>query len=181
MATTTQQRLSPHELQASIFDRVLVGIDGSPASLDAATQAAALATGPVTLLAAYQLTEAVVGAGMAPGPVYIDEAPIRERAEQALQSVARDLASVDVRQKICSGRAWKALLEEIARERHTLVAVGSHGAGRAKGILMGSTATELVHKAPCSVLVARTPLKKRFPGSIIVGVDGSKESLVAEA
>jgi hypothetical protein len=36
------------------------------------------------------------------------------------------------------------------------VVVGSHGQGRIKGIVLGSTATELVHKAPCPVLVART-------------------------
>jgi nucleotide-binding universal stress UspA family protein len=46
--------------------------------------------------------------------------------------------------------------------------------------VIGSTATELVHKAPCSVLVARKALKD-FPGSIVVGVDGSKEAAVADA
>jgi nucleotide-binding universal stress UspA family protein len=46
--------------------------------------------------------------------------------------------------------------------------------------LIGSTATELIHKAPCSVLVAR-PLLKQFPDSIIAGLDGSKESAVADA
>jgi nucleotide-binding universal stress UspA family protein len=72
------------------------------------------------------------------------------------------------------------LLDEIALEHITLVAVGSHGAGRSRGIVIGSTATELVHKAPCSVLVARKPLKD-FPGPIAVGVDGSKEAAAADA
>jgi len=72
------------------------------------------------------------------------------------------------------------LLDEIALEHVTLVAVGSYGAGRARGIVIGSTATELVHKAPCSVLVARKPLKD-FPGPIAVGVDGSKEAAAADA
>jgi nucleotide-binding universal stress UspA family protein len=58
------------------------------------------------------------------------------------------------------------------------VAVGSHGTGRIRGIVIGSTATELIHKAPCTVLVAR-PAGERFPSRIVVGIDGSDESLAA--
>jgi nucleotide-binding universal stress UspA family protein len=178
MAATTQRTPSAQDLRRSIFGRLLVGVDDSPESLEAARQAAALATGHVTLLATYQLTQAVVGAGMAAGPVYIDEEPFRERAEIALQDAAHEVAPIEVSRKISRGRAWEVLLDEIAREHDTLVVVGSHGAGRAKGILIGSTASELIHKAPCSVLVARRPLKY-FPSSIVVGVDGSNESAVA--
>lgn len=164
----------------SIFGRVLVGVDASPESVEAARQAAILATAPVMLLAAYDLTQTIVGAGMAPAPVVpLDEGPFRERAEEALEHARQELGS-EPAGKIARGRAWEVLLDEIAGEHITLVAVGSHGAGRAKGILIGSTATELVHKAPCSVLVARKPLKA-FPSSIVVGVDGSKEAAVADA
>jgi nucleotide-binding universal stress UspA family protein len=166
---------------ASIFGRVLVGIDDSPESVEAARQAATLATGSLTLLAAYDITQTIVGAGMAPGPVVpLDEGPFRERAEEALERARQELGSNEPAGKIARGRAWEVLLDEIAGEEITLVAVGSHGAGRARGILIGSTATELVHKAPCSVLVARKPLKD-FPSSIVVGVDGSKEAAVADA
>jgi nucleotide-binding universal stress UspA family protein len=164
----------------SIFGRVLVGVDDSPESVEAARQAAILATGPVILLAAYDLTQTIVGAGMAPAPVVpLDEGPFRERADEALEHARQELGS-EPAGKIARGRAWEVLLDEILQEHITLVAVGSHGAGRTKGILIGSTATELVHKAPCSVLVARKPLKD-FPRSIVVGVDGSKEAAVADA
>lgn len=177
---TTTQPLAAQHAQASAFRRVLVGIDASPESLDAARQAATLATGPLTLLAAYRLTSAVIGAGMAPAPVYVDEASVRKPAEDALARVRQELGIPEHAAKIVRRAAWEALLDEIASENSTLVAVGSHGAGRVKGILIGSTATELVHKAPCSVLVARRPLT-RFPSTIVVGVDGSKESAHAEA
>jgi nucleotide-binding universal stress UspA family protein len=179
MTTTTDHAVSP-EARTSIFGHVLVGIDDSPESLEAARQAVALARGPVTLLAAYDLTGAVVGGAMPPAPVYLDEGPIREKAEEVLERARRELIPVEPVAKIARGRAWQLLLDEIAAENHTLVAVGSHGAGRAKGIVIGSTATELIHKAPCSVLVARTPLKQ-FPSSIVAGLDGSKESAVADA
>ena len=79
--------------------------------------------------------------------------------------------------KVELGRPSLALIEEINRARETLVVVGSHGIGRARGILVGSTATELVHKSPCSVLVARG--RARMPQRIVVGVDGSPESAIA--
>ena len=179
MSTTTDHAASP-ESRASIFGRVLVGIDDSSESLEAARQAVVLARGPITLVAAYDLTDAVIGGAMPPAPVYLDEGPVRERAQESLERAKRELVPVVPVAKIGKGRAWEILLDEISDEHHTLVVVGSHGAGRAKGILIGSTATELIHKAPCSVLVARTPLKK-FPSSIVAGLDGSKESAVADA
>jgi nucleotide-binding universal stress UspA family protein len=60
------------------------------------------------------------------------------------------------------------------------VVVGSHGQGRVAGILAGSTATSLVHNAPCSVLVTRK-LRHGVPRRIAVGVDGSPESAAAYA
>ena len=182
MSTTTKQHLAERDARDSIFGRILVGIDDSPESLEAARQAATLAAGPVTLLTAYEMIDAIVGGGggMPPAPVYVDEQPVRRRAEESLERARNELAPLEPVGKVAKGRSWEALLDEIEREHDTMVAVGSHGAGRAKGILIGSTATELVHRAPCSVLVARKTLKA-FPRSIVVGVDGSKESAVADA
>jgi nucleotide-binding universal stress UspA family protein len=180
MATRVEHTVG-HEQRAAIFDRILVGVDDSPESLEAARRAATLATGPITLLSAYDLMETVVGAGMAPTPpVQLDERPVRERAERALDDARNELAPLGATVKIVRGRPWEVLLDEIARADDSLVVVGTHGAGRAKGILIGSTATELIHKAPCSVLIARKPLKE-FPSKIAVGVDGSKEAALADA
>ena len=161
----------------STFERVLVGIDGSPESVEAAHQAAALAHGPVTLLAAYDLVRGLVG-GVGPAtPAMVDEAALRETAEHRLE-LARDAIGGTAELKVGEGRPWDLLLHEIDRAGATLVAVGSHGHSRPVGIVIGSTATELIHKAPCSVLVARTALGA-FPRRIVVGLDGSAESLAA--
>ena len=165
------------QLGASIFGRVLVGIDGSPESVEAARQAATLAQGPVTLLAAYDLVRGLVG-GVGPAtPAMVDEAALRATAEERLE-LARDALGGTATLKLGEGRPWDLLLNEIDRAGATLVAVGSHGHSRAVGIVIGSTATELIHKAPCSVLVARTALDV-FPSQIVVGLDGSDESLAA--
>lgn len=180
MSAIAKQTVPAKGASASIFGRVLVGIDESPESLEAARQAATLARGPITLLAAYDVVQGLVGGAMLPAPIYLDEEPIRQRAEESLEAARHELGSTELVGKIARGRSWDVLLAEIDREQDTLVVVGSHGAGRAKGILIGSTATEVVHKAPCSVLVARKPLKD-FLSSIVVGVDGSPESAAAEA
>jgi nucleotide-binding universal stress UspA family protein len=75
------------------------------------------------------------------------------------------------------------MLEQVADVSATLVAVGAHGRSRALGIALGSVATGMLHKAPCSVLVARPPRAEwPFPSSILVGADGSPGSLAgAEA
>jgi nucleotide-binding universal stress UspA family protein len=165
------------ELGASIFGRVLVGIDGSPESVEAARQAATLAQGPVTLLAAYDLVRGLVG-GVGPAtPAMVDEAALRGTAEERLE-LARDALGGTATLKLGEGRPWDLLLNEIDRAGATLVAVGSHDHSRPVGIVIGSTATELIHKAQCSVLVARTALGA-FPSRIVVGLDGSDESLAA--
>jgi nucleotide-binding universal stress UspA family protein len=61
-----------------------------------------------------------------------------------------------------------------------LLAVGTHGGGRVAGILLGSVATAMLHDAPCPVLIARPAREDSwYPRSIVVGVDGSPQSLQA--
>lgn len=68
------------------------------------------------------------------------------------------------------------MLTEIGRHQATLVAVGSHDHRRLSGILLGSVAAQLLHDAPCSVLMARAPKSDLFPGTVMVATDGSTES-----
>ena len=178
MSTATDHVVS-RDARVSIFGRILVGIDDSPESLEAARQAVVLARGPLTLLAAYDPTDALVGGAMPPAPAYLDEEAIRADVEEALQLARQEVSPVEPDTKIARGRAWQVLRDEIGAGKHTLVAVGSHGAGRARGILIGATATELIHKAPCSVLVARQPVT-RFPQLIVAGVDQSPHAAVAD-
>lgn len=164
----------------SVFSRVLVGIDGSHESREGARQAAALAEGELTLLAVYDTAPALAAMTGSVPPPYLDEDLQREAAEDALRRVRVELDGRPATGRIAKGCAWEELIRDVERERHTLVVVGSHGNGRARGIVMGSTATELIHKAPCSVLVTRDA-GKDFPRSIVVGVDGSSESAAAYA
>jgi nucleotide-binding universal stress UspA family protein len=165
------------------FSRVLVGVDGSPEAREAARQAAVLtdADGQLTLLAVYDVAPPIVGGTGSRPPAYFDVDLQRERAEEALERTRTSLSGIaEPAAKLARGNAWDAILGEITRERQTLVALGSHGIGRMRGIVLGSTATELIHKAPSSVLVARQA-GEGFPRRVVIGIDGSLESAAAYA
>ncbi|MGH3127410.1 MAG: universal stress protein [Gaiellaceae bacterium] len=165
----------------NVFASVLVGIDGSPEALEAARQLSVLAEGRLELLAAYDIAAGLVGGTGLSVPSYYDEGQLRLQGEKALEDVGREVERLaGAGRRVVRGTAWDELIREIERSQHTLVAVGSHGQGRLRGIVLGSTATELIHKAPCSVLVARKA-DTHFPRRIVAGVDGSPESAAAYA
>jgi nucleotide-binding universal stress UspA family protein len=165
----------------TVFRRILVGVDGSPASHEAARQSALVLDpdGELTLLAAYGVPAAITGGNGFGIPAYLDLVAQQDTAKRALSSVTAELEGVTAsRTLLARDTSWDALIREAAREQATLIAVGAHGTGRARGIALGSTTTDVVHKAPCSVLVARGA-GSDFPRTIVVGVDGSPQSVAA--
>ena len=168
--------------RSAVFDRVLVGVDGSTESREAVRQAAALVDGELSLLAVYDVAPAIVGGTGFYVPDYSNLDLQRTAATEALGQAREDAAPASPTGKIVHGRAADALIAEVEREQGTLLVLGSHGLGRLAGFVMGSTATEVIHKAPCSVLIARRRSEsKDLPSKIVVGVDGSPESAAAYA
>jgi nucleotide-binding universal stress UspA family protein len=184
METTLDERTSsPAASVETIFSRILVGVDGSPESREAARQSALLLEpdGELTLLAAFGVAPALTGGNGFGIPVYLDLEAQQDVAKGALEAVKAELeGALEPRTLLARDTSWDGLIREAEREHATLIAVGSHGIGRARGIVLGSTTTELVHNAPCSVLVARRA-NPDFPREIVVGVDGSPESAAAYA
>jgi len=165
----------------SVFDRIVCGIDGSPEALGALRQAKRLlAPGGRILALTVSDLSAAVQAGWSASDI---AAQLKREAEQARDEAFRELAGLaDAEARVVDGSPAGRLLEAVQEEEATLAALGSHGRSRAAGIVLGSIATELLHDAPCAVLVSRPPVDStRFPHSIVAGVDGSPESLAAAA
>lgn len=177
-----------------VFEKVIAAVDGTRAGFEAGRQAARLvAPGGELLLVAVADPALAIFNRWGPGPIVRPgEAPdgevlplATERlegcAEASLAAMRAQLPEMDgLRSLVIEGQAWDALRDLARAEGADLVALGSHGGRRLMGAALGSTATELLHACPCSVLVARPPFDPgAFPSRLIAGVDGSSSSLAA--
>jgi nucleotide-binding universal stress UspA family protein len=161
----------------AVFDHILCGVDATPESLEAVRQAERLRSADGTLrLAAVMEINTAVHAGFAMSRVLQD---LEAAAEDGLRRAADEVKPTG--SHLLAGEPATSLLDEIEETDATLVAVGPRGHSRAAGMLLGGVAARLLHDAPCSVLLARPPRFGEFPSSVIVGVDGSSESLAAAA
>jgi nucleotide-binding universal stress UspA family protein len=152
------------------FRRVLVGVNGSPSSVEALDQARRLldGDGEVRLLAAVDNWNPIGGqqAGT-------DE--LRARAVDVLARLERERAgAMRVTTTLREALVRAALVEEAKDWNADLVAVGMHRRGRTVGFLLDKVGTDVLHQAPCSVLLARPAgdPDNRIQ-RIVVGVDGS--------
>jgi nucleotide-binding universal stress UspA family protein len=169
------------------FARIVCGVDGSDESLEAVRQSNVVLEpgGRLLLVAAADLASAI-HIQVAPTAIHalrraLEEADELDRAAQeALERAQAEVSpEIDVAILQTGGFPSSCLLDAAAAEHAQLLVVGTHGLGRAAGMLLGSVATRVLHRAPCSVLVARRrPAGDWSPRTILVGVD---ESAQAEA
>ena len=167
------------QVGGATFSRIVCGIDGSPEAQEASREASLLAADGARLFLVEVIVPGMVGSlGTAiPGGTTAPEDAARAAARADLErarTTTRD--GLEVAATIRIGPADAMLQAEATRVVADTVAVGSHGYGRALGVLLGSVATQLLHNAPCSVLVARATTTPPFPQSIVVGLDGSDPS-----
>jgi nucleotide-binding universal stress UspA family protein len=158
----------------ALFARVLVGIDGTEAGLEACRQAARLVepNGWIELVTAVNFGAAALTGWSAPRVAETLERDA-ENALAAAQAVAGGQATT----RVLNGFASACLLREIEEARATLIVLGTHGRSRAEEIVLGGCPGELLHRAPCAVLIARPPLAETlFPRALVVGIDGSREA-----
>lgn len=158
----------------SIFQRVIVGVDGSEAGCEACRQASRLVSpdGWIEAFAAVHLAEAAL-AGWSSSRL---AEQIEREAADALE-VAKRIIGPGVVGRLVNAAPEDALLRELSRAEGTLLALGSHGHSRWSEILIGGVAGDMVHRAPCAVLIARPPAAEGlFPRTVVVGIDGSETS-----
>jgi nucleotide-binding universal stress UspA family protein len=165
-------------MEQPVFQRIICGVDGTPASLVAVRQALRLRdeNGSLLLSAVANVAQAAHAGMAAPHAAEL----LQHEAEAALAE-ARALAP-SASSKLVNGDPVAVLLGQAEGERATLIAVGSHGRGRAAGLLLGTVAARMLRDSPCSVLIAREARDAdAWPQTLLVGIDGSAESAAAFA
>ncbi|MGY3564787.1 universal stress protein [Sinomonas sp. RB5] len=133
--------------------RIVVGVDGSPASgkaLDWAIEEARLRGGSLRVITAWHYPVLGDAAGAGPDVDVFRQSAADDQA--ALLSAAGGERS-GLSAEVIEGSAVQVLLDA-ARDADLLV-VGSRGHGGFAGLLLGSVSAQLVHHAPCPVLVVR--------------------------
>jgi nucleotide-binding universal stress UspA family protein len=169
--TTSAQTPTAH---TAAFKHVLCGVDGSPSALEAVRQAARLvgSTGELELVCAREAR------GYGPNAQAAVSASLAKSALDEAREAARELGASSRRTVLDSGLKADALMEHIAD--HDLIAVGPHVRSRIGGILLGSTASTLLHESPVPVLVARCRRDEDWtPRTVLVASDGSDHADVA--
>jgi nucleotide-binding universal stress UspA family protein len=163
-----------HEGRSAAFPDILCAIDGSRDAREAARQAVALC-GPGASLSFVAVFHSL-GAGLAAQADLGEKrasAALEEAAELARQAGIH--ASTELRS---GGPTSDLLLEEAAG--HDLLIVGCRGGSMIGGIMLGSTASQIAHRAEGPVLVARhSPEGDDFPQRVLLATDGSPGSWAA--
>ena len=142
----------------TVYDRVIVGSDGTPSSLyavDRAHAVAAEADAHVVVVSAYNPGEEL---GVAPGSGVRKELYGEEAARSALAATVRHLTSERVQrveQRLVAGSPAEALLEAAGSNPANLIVVGNRGLGAAEGETLGSVAAAVVKSANCDVLIVQ--------------------------
>ncbi|WP_030243093.1 universal stress protein [Streptomyces sp. NRRL S-350] len=138
--------------------RIVVGVDGSPASEQALRWAVGYAKavgGTISAIAAWEYPAFYGWAGQGVPTVETlnpEELAGRTLAETVTRVVGSDPA-VPITEGVMPGHAATALLE--AAKGAALLVVGSRGLGGFSGVLLGSVSRHLTEHAPCPVVVVR--------------------------
>jgi nucleotide-binding universal stress UspA family protein len=158
----------------SVFAKIVCGVDGSPAGLEALEQAQRLAPSDARfVLVSVSEEHLAVHAGTSAAQW---TQRLHEEAEAALVEARKINEKAET--LLLHGRAADVFVRALDDQGATLAVVGSHEYPRTVGILIGSVATRVLHEAPCSVLLSRAA-DQPWPRSIVVGIDGSEASFAA--
>jgi len=141
-------------------ERVVVGVDGSPASQAALSWAAHYATAvgaTIRVVLAWHYPAAVGQApvGVAPPGVTAEvELSRNEIVDKAIEAALGDPAAMAVERKIEYGHPAQVLIDE--SNDADLLVVGHRGHGGFTDMLLGSVSTHCVTRAHCPVTVVRS-------------------------
>jgi len=99
-----------------------------------------------------------------------------EEGEKALVNAKKDFEQrgLTVQTTLLSGFEANSLIEHAEKTRASLVTIGSSGKGPLEGIIVGSTGRKTVIHSPCSVLIAKKPIRHEGRLKVVLATDLSE-------
>jgi nucleotide-binding universal stress UspA family protein len=154
---------------------VVVGVDGSPGSLEAlrwAVEEARLRKAPLRAIHSWiylhALVPALVGYPYTAEAAELDADDATAAAQQAAETILDqafaaigDTHDAEVERAIVQGSAAQVLIDAVSE--HDLLVVGSRGHGGFTGLLLGSVSHQCAQHAPCPVVIVRNTSAPNAP------------------
>jgi maltose/moltooligosaccharide transporter len=144
----------------TVYDRVVVGTDGTPTSLyavDRAAEVAQAAQAKLVVVTAFRDADPSTASepeeGMHRDLFGADTA--RKALEKSVTELTRERARY-IEQRLVPGDPAQALLDTVGANPANLIVVGNRGLGASQGQLLGSVPGNVVKNAVCDVLVVQT-------------------------
>jgi nucleotide-binding universal stress UspA family protein len=134
------------------MDRIVVGFDGSEHSRKALERAVEIANGATVAVVSAVHVEGFLGGGISPIDPAEAEARTRALAQAREYLEGRGVNGVFIEG---NGNPADVLVEEAQDSGADVIVVGTRGRNAAKRVVLGSVSTNVVHHAPCDVLVVR--------------------------
>ncbi len=157
----------------TVFQRVLVAVDGSPASLHALQESFNLAGSALAVISVLPTTASGLGTQVNQNL----DAYWRDAQEQALAAAAAaaQAAGVALKTIAARGEPHEAIVAAAEREASDLIVVGLKGRDLPAAALMGSTTARVIGFSPTEVLVVPEHAGIGF-ARILLPFDGSRFS-----
>jgi maltose/moltooligosaccharide transporter len=171
----------------TVYDRVVVGSDGTPPSLyavDRAAEVAQAAQAKLVVVTAYAEGDPSAAPSPATGlhrDLYGADAA-RTALEGSLTGLTRQRARY-IDQRLVAGDPAQALLDVVGPNPANLIVVGNRGLGAKEGQRLGSVPSKVVENALCDVLVVQTSAldEDRMLGEQLVEPTADEAGPAAEA
>jgi maltose/moltooligosaccharide transporter len=145
----------------TVYDRVVVGSDGTPTSLyavDRAAEVAQAAQARLVVVTAYRESAPTSSAARPVQGLHQDLYGVesgRRALEKSITGLTQERARY-IEQRLVPGDPAKAILDTVGADPANLIVVGNRGLGAHEGQLLGSVPGDVVKNAVCDVLVVQT-------------------------
>jgi maltose/moltooligosaccharide transporter len=149
-----------HRRSITVYDRVVVGSDGTPTSLyavDRAAEVAQAAHARLVVVTAYRDDDPSTAPQVVPGvhrDIYGADAG-RDALAKSVTELTKERARF-IDQRLVRGDPAQAILDTVGADPANLIVVGNRGLGAHEGQLLGSVPGNVVKNAICDVLVVQT-------------------------
>jgi nucleotide-binding universal stress UspA family protein len=150
--------------EIAMYERILVPVDGSDASLAGLNEALALAAQHQGRLRLVHVVDDLVTMPMMEGAIFAGELIdlLRRQGKQLLEESAalckrKGIAAETVLREQVGGQAGMVIVEQAREWPAELVVMGTHGRKGLKRIVLGSDAEYVVRHTTVPVLLVRAP------------------------